>query len=123
MKAFDLQTRDLEGRVLRTVAAYPVIVIADTRVFRFGVHRDPLGGWLVSDPESGCLIGQVHTYYKGARCSSQGLGARAAVKAAHMTITERLENIGANRFIEVVEGGREYMKGKLRLPKLEVAKS
>ena len=103
---FTLLRRDGTAEV---VAFTPLMVIAGTQVHRLALHRDALGDWVVSHPDSGAaVIRRLSGWFKGCPVSTAPYTLAEARKRAQEQVDDLIQRVGSERFNAVLANPKPF---------------
>jgi hypothetical protein len=81
------------------VAFTPVMVIVGTTAHRLALHKDTVGDWVVSHPESGAaVIRRLTGWYKGIPVSMGKITLKQARELALFEVEALAQRIGSAKF-------------------------
>lgn len=103
---FQLRRRD---GVAEEMPYTPLIVTSGTVTHKLALHRDPIGNWVVSHPESGAaIIRQIVGWYKGCPVSTKAFSLQEARQLAMADVEELIQRIGVERFNTVLANPKPF---------------
>lgn len=98
--------RRKDGSEIETVKSHLLVCHAGTVTHTLHLHRDSLGFWTVSDPQSGGKVLMVIGEYKGMPVSSKGLSLREVRGLAQAQMDALIERVGSDRFNTIMANPR-----------------